>query len=74
MAPARFEALGEEYILRIVGDFGSDTVFLAEKRTEDSVGELAFDGTAASVLDRKDGLTLSLGVEGTVRVGNIPRL
>ncbi len=62
-----FSTLGEGLIIKVAGDFGTDYGFLSALEAA-AVGEGAsFRGTAASVQDRRDGLTLCLGAEGEVR-------
>ena len=69
-APApRFSVLGNGYIVKVEGAFGTDYGFLADGETAaaavaDGVG---FRGRAGAILDRGERLTLSLGANGEVR-------
>lgn len=67
----KFQKLGDGHILRIKGEFGEDILFVAAEPTEDEAGNVAFQGTAGSILQRRNGLTLNLGAKGRVRTGDI---
>jgi len=64
-APA-FSTLGDGTIIKVQGDFGTDYGFLSAPPTEATGEAASFQGTAASVQDRKTGLVLSLGAAGRV--------
>jgi hypothetical protein len=62
-----FTALGDGTIIKVSGDFGTDYGFLSALPAAAASGEgVSFQGTAASVQDRKDGLVLALGAKGAV--------
>jgi len=65
----QFQTMGRGHIVKVSGDFGADYAFLASPATEIEDREVIFRGTVASVQDRADGLSLSLGAEGEVRYG-----
>ncbi|HEY3416908.1 MAG TPA: hypothetical protein VGM23_08500 [Armatimonadota bacterium] len=58
-------------IIKVSGDFGTDLGFLYDTVCDARGGGAFFHGTAASIQDRKDGLTLSLGAPGTVRYKDV---
>jgi len=61
-----FSTLGNGKIIKVAGTFGTDLCFLSEKPVEASAEGATFQGTAASVQDRKNGLVLSLGAKGRI--------
>jgi len=62
-----FSTLGDGRIIKISGKFGTDLCFLSEEPARAAAGDAKFQGTAASVQDRTDGLALSLGAKGQIR-------
>jgi len=64
-----FECLGDGTIIKTTGPFGADYGFLSAEPVESQAGKVEFQGTAASVQDRSDGLVLSLGAGGEVSYG-----
>jgi len=64
-----FECLGGGTIIKTTGPFGTDYGFLSAEPVESQAGKVEFQGTAASVQDRSDGLVLSLGAGGEVSYG-----
>lgn len=65
-AAAEFSAEGEGNVIRISGAFGNDIAFLSHEPSVASAGPATFDGTAAHVRDRGEGVTLNLGAGGAV--------
>jgi len=65
-AAPTFSTLGGGTIIKVSGDFGTDYGFLSALRAAASGEGASFQGTAASVQDRKDGLVLALGAKGEV--------
>jgi hypothetical protein len=61
-----FSTLGDGTIIKVSGDFGTDYGFLSALEAAASGEDARFQGTAASVQDRKDGLVLALGAKGEV--------
>lgn len=62
-----FTELGKGEVIRISGEFGTDYVFLSAEEDKAKAGDAVFEGTAASVQDRRTGLGLSLGAKGRVK-------
>lgn len=62
----RFETLGDGRVIRIAGVFGDDYCFLSETAAEAQAGDASFRGTAASVRERAEGLSLILAAAGEV--------
>ncbi|MHB9023916.1 MAG: hypothetical protein ACYC7E_07020 [Armatimonadota bacterium] len=63
-----FEVLGDSNsIIKVTGAFGTDYGFLYDTTCDAWGGGAYFHGTAASIQDRKDGLTISFGAAGIVR-------
>ncbi|OPZ87937.1 MAG: hypothetical protein BWY76_00220 [bacterium ADurb.Bin429] len=65
-APA-FATLGGGHVIKVSGEWGVDYGFLAFAPAKADADTAHFDGTAASVQDRKSGLVLCLGAKGEVR-------
>jgi hypothetical protein len=65
----KFETLGGGQIIKVTGEWGTDYGFLAMTPTKSFADDAQFDGSAASVQNRKNGLVLCLGAKGTVRCG-----
>lgn len=65
-APA-FTTLGAGTVIKVAGTFGTDYCFLTNTAARVNADDAAFDGTAAAVLDRANGLTLQLTAPGSVR-------
>ncbi len=68
-APA-FATLGEGYIIKVSGGFGTDYAFLSAQPVEAAGEGVVFSGTAASVLDRGGRPLLSLAAPGSLKYGN----
>jgi len=66
-AAPEFKASAKRTVIRLKGDFGTDYVFLSEAETRAKAKGATFEGTAASVQDRKTGLALSLGAKGRIK-------
>jgi hypothetical protein len=62
-----FSTLGNGLIIKVSGDFGTDYGFLSALDAAAAGEGATFQGTAASVQDRKSGLVLALGGKGAVR-------
>ena len=60
----RFETLCNGKVIKVAGEFGVDYGFLSGEPTTCKVGDVAFEGTAGSVQDRKSGLVLSIADKG----------
>jgi hypothetical protein len=65
--PPRFEKLAGGAVIKTSGEFGADYAFLSGAETKAAEQDVAFQGTAGSVQDRKTGLVLALGAKGEVR-------
>ncbi|MCX5660456.1 MAG: hypothetical protein NTW19_12140 [Planctomycetota bacterium] len=61
-----FATLGDGKVIKVGGLFGADYAFLSDASASTKAEGAAFTGTTASVQDRKDGLVLALGAEGSV--------
>jgi hypothetical protein len=61
-----FSTLGNGLIIKVSGDFGTDYGFLSALDAAAAGEGATFQGTAASVQDRKGGLVLCLGAKGEV--------
>jgi len=68
-AEPKFATLGEETVVKIIGDFGTDYCFLSGEKAEVTVEEVHFRGEAGSVQDRAGVKVLATGVGGEVRYG-----
>ena len=62
----QFASLGDDLILKTAGPFGTDYAFLSATPTKANAEGVAFNGTAGSIQDRADGLTLAIGAKGDV--------
>jgi len=68
-AAPEFTCLADGKIIKVAGGFGTDYAFLAPDKTNAAAGDVSFEGTAASVQQRKDTTHLGLGAAGQVRAG-----
>jgi len=61
-----FSTLADGSIIKVTSDFGTDFNYLSDRPGNVQAGNVAFQGKAGSIQDRKDGLALSLGTKGKV--------
>jgi hypothetical protein len=66
-AAPTFATLGEGTVIKVTGEFGTDYNFLAGASHKTTAEDATFNGTAASVQDRKTGLVLALADKGSVQ-------
>ena len=63
-----FATSGDGKVITIRSDWGTDHAFLSKDPATARVAGFSFQGTAASIQDRRSGLVLTLGDRGTVNV------
>jgi len=64
-----FTTLGEGRVIKVSGGFGTDYDFLSQDASSATAENASFQGTAASVQDRKGTTTLCLDAGGSVTYG-----
>jgi len=69
-SPPTFGTLGKGAVIKIAGAFGTDYCFLASASRKAKAEKASFSGTCASVRDRKQGMSLHLGMAGSVAYGD----
>lgn len=62
-----FREMGDGHIIEISGEFGEDWVFANAIQVAARDASVEFEGTAASVQNRRNSLSLNLGAPGKVR-------
>ena len=60
-----FSTLCNGTVIKAVGNFGVDYGFLSSCNASVQEGDVKFDGTAACIQNRRDGITISIGSKGT---------
>ncbi|MHB9131670.1 MAG: hypothetical protein ACYDBB_11355 [Armatimonadota bacterium] len=66
----QFTTLANGTVIKASGTFGVDYAFLSKEKATATAEEADFDGTAASVQRRANGIVLALGAPGTVSYMN----